>query len=187
MKILLKPISILLFFIVNISGVAFSATTPGAHDFTFYLTIPKNSCEINISGTSKNIVDFGNLPLDKFKSQASEGKIVLPFDVKLTDCKTTPFSTDYISISGNYTVNDGFLDDSNKTFAVRISEQDNAIQSDNVFYTNTNNRIWKNINENDMTKRFYAYVMCKNGVTNCAIDSNVGKFKATLTLTYVSD
>lgn len=163
------------------------ALTPGTHEFTFNVTVPKNTCEIAIQGTSNNIVDFGNIPLHKFKADASDGKIKLPFTVILSNCKTKNFENNYITLEGNYTQNDGFLDEPGKTFGVRISKKDNAKPADQDFITNSNKVLWSNIVEGQLSKDFYAYVMCKNNITNCAIDQNIGKFKATLTLTYVAD
>ncbi|MFW0929252.1 MULTISPECIES: fimbrial protein [unclassified Providencia] len=163
------------------------ANTPGTHEFTFNVTVPKNTCEIAIKGTSNNVVDFGNIPLHKFKKDASDGKLKLPFTVTLSKCKTKNFENNYLTLEGNYTQNDGFLDDPGKTFAVRISKKDNANPADQDFITNTNKVIWNNIVEDQLSKDFYAYVMCKNNTINCAVDDNIGKFKATLTLTYIAD
>lgn len=177
--------------VITISGILLGATysmAAGTHDFIFNLHIPKNTCEITVEGNGqKNIVDFGSVPLNKFKGDAAQGKIKLPFNVVLTNCKTKNYEGNYIKLTGNYTDNDGFLDDADKSFAVRISEKESAVSGDNVFFTQINNKMWKDIVEGNNTKTFYAYVMCKNSIQNCADDKNVGKFKVTLTLTYVAD
>ncbi len=61
------------------------------------------------------------------------------FDVVISNCKTNSFDNNYIKLTGNYTINDGFLDNPGKTFAVRISANDNANQSSADFITETNN------------------------------------------------
>ncbi|AMG68092.1 type 1 fimbrial protein [Providencia stuartii] len=164
------------------------ARTDGLHDFVFNVHVPKNTCDIIIEGTSNNTVDFGNIPISKFKSDVPEGKVKLPFNVKLQNCKTTNFQGAYIKLSGSYSEeNNGFLDDNGKSFAVRISNKDNATPSDTDFFTEQNNKMWTGINSTNMNRTYYAYVMCKTGASECAGNENVGKFKATLTLTFIAD
>lgn len=164
------------------------ARDDGLHDFTFNLTVPKNTCDINIEGTSANKVDFGNIPISKFKSDVPTGNLKLPFKVTIQNCKTKNHDGAYISLTGNYKAEqNGFLDDAGKTFAIRISNKNNATQGDADFVTEQNNKLFPKIEETALSKTFYAYVMCKTGTTECADDVNVGSFKATLTLTYVSD
>ncbi|MEX6219946.1 fimbrial protein [Providencia hangzhouensis] len=190
----MKPLNkiccrVTLAFYVMFFSYSSTALVPGTHDFTFDLTVPKNTCDIAVTSDSgkKNIVDFGNVPLSKFGADASSGKIKKAFDVVISNCNTNSFDNNYIKLTGNYTINDGFLDNPGKTFAVRISANDNANQSSADFITETNNVLWSNIKTQNVTKTFYAYVMCKNQVADCSIDQNIGAFKATLTLSYYAD
>lgn len=176
--------------IIAISCLSFSSVIFSADhaEFVFNVRVLQNTCNIAIEGTSKNKVDFGSIPIKKLASDANNGAIKLPFIVTLSDCKNSNFSGNYIQISGNY-VNNGYLDSpAGKDFAIRISDKDGAKSSDNSFFSDTKNKIWTNISGNNLNKTFYAYVMCKNGVTNCSNTAgNVGKFKATVTLTYLAD
>ncbi|WP_272690399.1 fimbrial protein [Providencia sp. PROV152] len=166
-----------------------AAPTKGSQTFEFNLTVPKNTCNIQVVGTSNNIVDFGNVALAKLKSDSASGKLKLPFSINLSDCRSTHFDKNYITIDGNFVAeNNGYLDDAgSKTFAIRISDKENAVQSDDVFFNTTKKTVWDNISENEMSKQYYAYLMCKDGMSDCASDANIGAFKATFTLTYVSD
>lgn len=169
-------------------SISAQAATNGAHEFTFNLTVPKNTCDVKVVGTSNNVVDFGNIPISKFKSDVPEGKLKLPFSVTLSNCKTNNYDGVYLTLSGNYIAdNNGYLDESNKTFAVRISNKDNAKQSDTDFITETNNKLIPKITGTPVTETFYAYIMCKTGESQCADDVNVGGFKSTLTLTLIAD
>lgn len=156
-------------------------------EFIFNVTVPKNTCNIIIEGTSINKVDFGSVPLKRLASDANNGNIKKPFQVKLSNCQNTSFSGNYLKISGNY-VNDGFLDSpEGKDFAIRISDKDGAKASDNVFFAN-DSKIWTNIAANNMNKTFYTYVMCKKGVADCSTKTeNLGQFKSTITITYFAD
>jgi len=166
----------------------FVGSSYSSQEFTFDVTIPKNTCDVSVVGTSANKIDFGSIPLEKFKDDVPQGKYKSEFKVNLSNCKNTSFSGAYVSLSGIYNdQNNGFLDDVGKTFAIRISKKANATQSDTDFFTNTNNKIWTNITATNMSNTYYAYVMCKTGVNNCSDDQNVGKFKSTLTLTFVAD
>lgn len=172
--------------IVSLFGFLNSAQA--SKEFKFEVTVPKNTCDITVDGTSLNKVDFGNIPMSKFKNEVPQGNVKLAFDVKLSNCKNNTFSGSYISLTGNYIEEfNGFLDDAGKEFAIRISPKSNATQGDTDFYTNVNNKIWTNIDKSNMSKTYYAYVMCKTGETSCASNANTGDFKATLTLTFVSD
>lgn len=192
----MNNLSLLLFFTLILSvtsKVQANFVTPGTQEFVFNLSVPKNTCDILITGTSQNVVDFKNITLSKFKSDSDvpQGKVKLPFEVVLNNCKTKNFENSYITLSGNE-ANDGYLDSPlNKTFAVRISEKDNAQQSDTDFFDSNNNKIWVNSVSTPMSesgkKTYYAYIMCKGNANGCADDSNVGKFQSTLTLTFISD
>ncbi|HGN3507067.1 TPA: fimbrial protein [Providencia stuartii] len=158
-------------------------------DIEFNVTVPKNTCDILIEGTSQNVIDFGSIALARLKSDSAEGKVKLPFSIKLAECKNNDFANNYITLDGNYVVeNNGFLDDpGERTFAIRISDKETATQADDVFFDKNKNKIWTNIQENVMEKQFYAYLMCKNGLKDCASDANIGQFKSTFTLTYMVD
>lgn len=157
-------------------------------EFTFNVNVPKNTCNISVNGDGPNSIDFGTLQLNKLKNEARQGKLKKNFTVTLSNCKNALFSGNVVKISGNY-VNDGYLDIPGKReFAVRISDKTSAVQTDNVFYSPTNNVIWSGINGSVMSKDFTAYIMCKNGIADCsASDGNLGEFKATVTLMYMAD
>lgn len=159
-------------------------------EFSFDVRVLKNTCHILIEGDAPNLVDFGILHTSKLKDDAKNGLVKKPFTVKLERCKNNDFTGSYIEISGNF-VNDGFLDDpGNKDFAVRISDKNNAKQSDKVFFSNEvpNNKMWSDFTGNSLSKTFYTYIMCKNGISDCsATVDNIGDFKATITLTYMAD
>ncbi|WP_413492629.1 fimbrial protein [Morganella psychrotolerans] len=157
-------------------------------EFTFNVKVLANTCEIAVEGTAANIVDFGSVPLEKFKSDAAAGNIKKEFIVKLVRCRNNNFTKNKILISGNY-INDGYLDSpGSKNFAVRISDKNNATQSQNVFFTNVNNTMWTGFTSATATKTFTAYLMCRNGIADCSASAeNVGNFKATVTLTYMVD
>ncbi|MEX6197032.1 fimbrial protein [Providencia stuartii] len=81
-------------------------------DIEFNVTVPKNTCDILIEGTSQNVIDFGSIALARLKSDSAEGKVKLPFSIKLAECKNNDFANNYITLDGNYVVeNNGFLDD----------------------------------------------------------------------------
>lgn len=157
-------------------------------EFTFNVKILANTCEIAVDGTAANIVDFGSIPLEKFKSDAAAGKIKKEFNVRLVNCKNNNFTKNKILISGNYS-NNGYLDSpGSKNFAVRISDKNNATQSEDVFFTEQKNTMWTGFTSSSDQKTFTAYLMCRNGVADCSASAdNVGAFKATLTLTYMVD
>ncbi|MBO1929225.1 hypothetical protein J4731_12480 [Providencia rettgeri] len=102
--------------------------------------MPKNTCDIAVTSDSgkKNIVDLEMCLYLSLGPDASSGKIKKAFDVVISNCKTNSFDNNYIKLTGNYTINDG-LDNPGKTFAVRISANDNANQSSADFITETNN------------------------------------------------
>lgn len=177
--------------IVTVSLLTFWARLVPAADnaeFTFNVRIMANTCEIAVEGTSVNMVDFGSVPLEKFKTDAAAGNLKKDFVVKLVRCKNENFTNNKILISGNYS-NDGFLDSpGNKSFAVRISDKNNAKQSDDVFFNQQKNTLWSGFTSATDAKTFTAYLMCKNGVSDCSgTPENVGDFKATVTLNYVVD
>lgn len=157
-------------------------------EFIFNVNVPKNTCNISVNGDGPNSIDFGTLPLNKLKNEAGQGKIKKSFTVTLSNCKNNFFSGNVVKISGNY-VNDGYLDiPENREFAVRISDKNNAVQSDNVFYSPMNDVIWSGIDGSVMSKDFTAYIMCKNGIADCsASDGNLGEFKSSITLMYLAD
>lgn len=133
-------------------------------------------------------MDFGNIPMNKFKDDVPKGNLKLPFKVTVLNCKTKNYDGAYITLTGNYKEEqNGFLDDVGKTFAIRISSKDNATQDDPDFITDKNNKLFPKIESTTLSRTFYAYVMCQTGATECADDVNTGNFKATLTLTYISD
>ncbi|HCM62826.1 MAG TPA: type 1 fimbrial protein [Morganella sp. (in: Bacteria)] len=154
----------------------------------FTVKVLANTCEITVEGTAVNMVDFGSIPLEKFKTDAAAGNIKKDFIVKLVRCKNNNFTNNKILISGNY-INDGYLDSpENKNFAVRISDKNNAKQSDDVFFTKVKNTMWSGFTSSSDTKTFTAYLMCRNGIADCSASAeNVGNFKATVTLTYMVD
>lgn len=174
------------FLFLGLANSSYGGPTEHGYEFSFDVFVPKNTCDISVQGTSVNLVDFGNVPLKQLELDASQGKVKLPFRVSIISCKTTNYDNNYITLTGNYT-NDGFMDDVNKTFAVRISEKDNLLPNSPDYVTDKNTILWKDIKSNNVNKTFYAYLMCKNGVQNCAVDQNVGRFKATLTMTYMTD
>lgn len=181
-KYLLMATVPLLFFRSEILPAADNA------EFTFNVKILANTCEIAVDGTSANIVDFGSIPLEKFKSDAAAGNIKREFTVKLVRCKSNNFTNNKVLISGNY-VNNGYLDSpGSKNFAVRISDKSNATQSEDVFFTTAKNTMWTGFTSATATKTFTAYLMCRNGITDCSASAeNLGDFKATVTLTYMVD
>ncbi|MEY0302255.1 fimbrial protein [Providencia manganoxydans] len=189
MKMLFLLSLSLLLALVNITNFSYaSINSEGFAEFSFMVHIPKNTCEVVINGTSANMIDFGNIPLNKFKSDASTGALKSAFTVKLANCRNNNFSDTRITLDGNYIeATNGFMDTEGKTFAVRISDKDNAIQASTDFFTNKNNTIWKDIKDDKQEKKYYAYLMCKTGVGDCSGNENIGKFKATLTLTFISD
>ncbi|WP_082970698.1 type 1 fimbrial protein [Morganella psychrotolerans] len=44
-------------------------------EFTFNVKVLANTCEITVEGTAVNMVDFGSIPLEKFKTDAAAGNI----------------------------------------------------------------------------------------------------------------
>lgn len=172
-RMLLSLLPISLFFI------SFSTQSV---DFQFNIKINKQSCKISVTGTSSNEVDFGNIQLNKIKTNSVEP---IPIKVSLYDCKTGDYSDTYVRMDAKSTLNTvTFNDDTTKSFGVRISNKNTVASStNNADFFKSGDKVWTNINSNDLEKTLYTYVKCKN--TTC--EPEVGEFSSTLTFSYIVD
>ncbi|HEJ9414874.1 TPA: type 1 fimbrial protein [Proteus mirabilis] len=159
--------------------------SPNAHsvEFEFNVTIDKQTCKLSVFGTSHNEVDFGSIQSNKIKNNLIDP---IPIKVLLTDCKTNDFSDTYVTVNAKSSLNSvTFNDDIKKSFGVRLSNKNSVAQSNlNSDFFKSGDKIWDNINKDQLEKTLYTYIKCKDA-TSC--DPEVGKFSATLTFSYIVD
>lgn len=152
-------------------------------EFQFNVKIDKQTCKISVTGTSNNEVDFGSISATKIKNNQIDP---IPIKVLLSDCKTSHFNDTYVTMTAKNSLNNvTFNDDAAKNFGIRLSNKDSVAQSStDTDFIKSGDKIWTNIDSNNLEKTFYTYVKCQTG-SGC--NSQAGEFSSTLTFSYYVD